>query len=153
MLHWNLFVIDHADHILVSFRIRAVIRHKYPITVEFVEDYIGASDMVCVRMSQYRIVQFRDSKIFQIRLNQGSFVIVTGINDHSVIILCEDHTVTLTDVYKMNGQITCICRQIGLCVLIDALCRLRCSVTDGSDSIISKSITGSTEKQDCDGTQ
>ena len=109
--------------------------------------------MVCVRMSQYRIVQFRDSKIFQIRLNQGSFVIVTGINDHSVIILCEDHTVTLTDVYKMNGQITRICGQIGLCVLIDALCRLRCSVTDGSDPIISKGITGSTEKQNCDGTQ
>ena len=70
-------------------------------------------------------------------------------NDHSVIILCEDHTVTLTDVYKMNGQITRICRQIGLCVLIDALCRLRCSVTDGSNPIISKGITGSTEKQNC----
>ena len=153
MLHRNLFVIDHADHVLVSFRIGAVIRHKYPITIEFVENYIGTSDMVCVRMGQYRIVQFRDSKIFQIRLNQGSFVIVTGINDHSMIILCKNHTVTLTDVYKMNGQIARICGQIGLCVLIDALCRLRCSVTDGSDPIISKGITGSTEKQNCDGTQ
>ena len=152
----NLF--DHRsrlDHILVSSGIRAVRSGmSTAIAVEFVEYHICAADMVCVRMCQHQHSQVQR---FQDIPDRTEPLFLGHCHRHQSA--WRDRPVSEgyshPDRCLQNERSDHLHLQTDRSVRPDRrpVQRLRCSATDGSDPIISKGITGSTEKQNCDGTQ
>ena len=102
------------NHIIIGTGIRLFFRHQNGVTVKFVDDDVGTSDMVGVRMGQYQIIKGRNAQVFQIGLHLRTLVIVSSIDEHGVRTLGQKGTVALSNIQKMDGQVfRHFCRCIG----------------------------------------